>query len=625
MTDPSDQPIHVLLLRLVLNLAFLVVPFVIPLYLPLPFAIAYWAGAMAAEWIEDRLFGKVDHTFVWMLGGCFGLSYAVAMLMSGTVASVLAGVACFLLLLWLQSLWEKRTDMRIERTPEPPIAAAESDARSDNSAWGSPVPVTPEGESLRVLACHEIAMGGPVICDYLLPDGSVILGAGSSTGFSADRQYFVSPSPSRGQWGLLIYDRRSHILYRCDDATAFWEIDLVTETTITGRHSPVTSNRTYSAQIAELIAGAEKEQMVTVVDLKIPAKDWADICDRDEASLPAGPAGVPDITSIPYLPDSLMALEAPLDPLYHPMAELVVDGVTSGLLISTRYPDVVWREDANAFACFANRKDHRDESGYWSWKTANGWREIAKGHDIGANRPYASRDGLAALDPDHLAVGWTLAQPELGYSRFGRLSSYAHAPLEIDGRTYPQPVVRQCLPLVEGGATESIESAPLNTGKRIRWHFLRRDTDLSCDVFTCTFGVQALEGEWLLDHRISATGDFIALVAYAASPEVPHRIAVLDGETGMLAWIEESLCDPQLQGFAEDTLHFVHLVGRIDDGPTGPAYLSADEAPQNFDEAVPPPAKARAFMEHRDGSALHYRQSAATLRNGAWRLRSDKP
>lgn len=307
MTDPSDQPIRVLLLRLALNLAFLVVPFVIPLYLPLPFAVAYWAGAMAAEWIEDRTFGKVDHTFVWMLGGCFGLSYAVAMLMAGTVASVLAGVACFLFLLWLQSLWEKRTGMRIKRTPEPPTADAEPIARSDNSAWGRPVPVTPEGESLRVLACHEIAMGGPVICDYLFPDGSVILGAGSSTGFSADGQYFVSPSPSRGQWGLLIYDRRSHILYRCDDVTAFWEIDLVTETTITGRHSPITSNRTYTAQIAELIASAEKEQMVTVADLKIPAKDWAYICDRNGASLPAGPAGAPGITSIAYLPDSLMA------------------------------------------------------------------------------------------------------------------------------------------------------------------------------------------------------------------------------------------------------------------------------------------------------------------------------
>ena len=93
--------------------------------------------------------------------------------------------------------------------------------------------------------------------------------------------------------GLLIYDRRSHILYRCDDVTAFWEIDLVTETTITGRHSPITSNRTYTAQIAELIASAEKEQMVTVADLKIPAKDWAYICDRNGASLPAGPAGAP--------------------------------------------------------------------------------------------------------------------------------------------------------------------------------------------------------------------------------------------------------------------------------------------------------------------------------------------
>lgn len=421
-------------MRLARDLALLVVPFVIPLYLSPLFAGAYWAGAMAAQWVEDRLFGTVDHSFVWMLGGCFGLSYAVATLVPGTIASILAGIACFIILLWLQSLWEKLTGLRIERSPvNSGVAEAEPIARSGTSAWGGPAPVTPEGENLRVLSSHEIAMGGPLIWDYLLPDGSVILGAGSSTGFSKDGQYFVSPRPSRGEWGLLIYDRRRHILYRSQDAAPFWEIDFVSATTVSGRHSPLTSNRAYAITIDELIAKSEREEMIEVADLKIPPKDWAYMCDRRQASLPEGPEGGPNVTAAPYLPASLMALEAPLDLLYYPMAELVIDGVASELLISMQYPDLVWRSDARAFACFARRKDRRSEGGYWVWHAAGGWREIRRGHDIGSIRPYASREGLAGLDSDHLTVAWTLAQPELGYGSFGRLSSYAHAPLEIGG------------------------------------------------------------------------------------------------------------------------------------------------------------------------------------------------
>ena len=37
-----------------------------------------------------------------------------------------------------------------------------------------------------------------------------------------------------------------------------------------------------------------------------------------------------------------------------------------------------------------------------------------------------------------------------------------------------------------------------------------------------------LEGEWLLDHRVSDCGRYLALIAFAEAPAVPHRLCVAD-------------------------------------------------------------------------------------------------
>lgn len=640
MTDPANpgKPLHVLLLRLAWDLivffALYIAPFVVPLYLPLPLVIANWILAMLGEWVENRLRGQVDDTYMWMVGACFGLSWAVAGLVPGTLAAIGAGIACFCFLLWLQSLWKKlmglkvKAGPRFDREASVPLRAEAGPLRMETrpapvtgaSAWGGPAPVTPEGETLRVLSYGEFAMGGPVICEYLFPDGSIILGAGASTGFSPDGCYFVAPIPSRESWGLLIYDRRNRLLHRYRDAHSFWEIDLVDEATVYGWNGRRGSSKACSARIEDLIAHSSREGMVAVRDLWIPEKDWDHIHRQRDRSFPAAPEGGPAITMVPHLPPSLMALEAPLDPIYYPKSELVVDGVASGFLISLNYPEAVWRDDGRALVCAAEAKDGNKESLHRLWTAEDGWRSLPKGRDLHNSTPPAYRDKLSGLDASCLTVDWKLSQPRLAHESFGPINGHTASSTEIGGQLYPAPILRQLLPLADNGdSDERLESAPLKTGKRLIWHFLRKDEELSRQVYACAYDGHPLDGEWLLDHRISTDGRFAAIIAYAPPPLIPHRIAILDADAGSIAWVSGAFRDPQIQGFGEDVLHFVHLIGRMHDDPAGCSHPSADGEP---DEEAPSPDAARGFMKHRPGSRLHYRRSAATGRNGEWQVKA---
>lgn len=615
---PPGKTLPALLLELGIRLVLLVVPFVLPVFLPLSLAIAYWVATLAAEWVENRLAGKVDRTFIWVFGGAVGISVAAVRPVPGIVVAVIAGVALFLCLLLIHKGWEKLAGLRIDRAPAGPrLTEVERAPSTGPSAWSTPAPVTPEGEAVRVLSCGEIAMGGPVVCDYLFADGSVVMGGGASTGFSPDGRYFVTPAPSRENWGLLIFDRRRRILHRCSQANMFWEIDLVGEMTVTGRYSPLTSDRSHMALIDDLIAHSSRERLIEVGDLGIPETDWNVIRARQQVSLAQPPAGGPKIAVVLELPASLKALEAPLDPLYSPRGELFVDDAPSGLLISMTSPQLVWRSDAQACVCeVAPRKD-AGRSGDWLWEAGRGWREIPAGLDLRSDWPPATRK-LGALDTSCLVVEWTLSQPRLGYDGFGPISSYTHAPLEIGGRRYPQPEVRQLLPLAkESAATERLESAPLNGGKRLVWRFLRFDAELSCRVYACAFDGRALDGEWLLDHRISTDGGFAAVVAYAPPPLVPHRIAIIDAASGAVTMLEEDgLCDPHLQGFSDGVLYFVRLAGRHYDQP----HHAPGREPDRIDEHLPSLAKARTFMMYRAGSHLTYHQVCAVRCDNGWRI-----
>ena len=141
----------------------------------------------------------------------------------------------------------------------------------------------PEGEAIRLFDGGEIAMGGPLVCHYLMPDGCFIPDCNPSARFSSDGRHFVSPIPSRGAWGLAIFDRQERLLYRCA-VDNFWELDSVTEREVIGRHSPLTSNAPQRLELQALKAGSEAEAFVAIGDpgcLRANGSAGAGICARN--------------------------------------------------------------------------------------------------------------------------------------------------------------------------------------------------------------------------------------------------------------------------------------------------------------------------------------------------------
>ncbi len=136
------------------------------------------------------------------------------------------------------------------------------------SAWGgdlqtleTPTPPyyyyveSPKGEMIPATWPGEIAMGGPATTQFLF-ENNITIDAGTSVLFSADGRYFFSPVPSRQYWDLLIYDRQTQTEYCCKDFELFWELDLVDDTYLYGRYSPITSNCNFRIALKTLFEKA---------------------------------------------------------------------------------------------------------------------------------------------------------------------------------------------------------------------------------------------------------------------------------------------------------------------------------------------------------------------------------
>lgn len=71
-----------------------------------------------------------------------GLSYTAGQLVPSPLLSLVAGIACFAFLLWLQAVSEKLAKLRIVRKrPGPRLTETEPAPFTGTSAWGGPAPV----------------------------------------------------------------------------------------------------------------------------------------------------------------------------------------------------------------------------------------------------------------------------------------------------------------------------------------------------------------------------------------------------------------------------------------------------------------------------------------------------
>ncbi|MCW2003076.1 hypothetical protein FHY30_001831 [Xanthomonas arboricola] len=63
----------------------------------------------------------------------------------------------------------------------------------------------------------------------------------------------------------------------------------------------------------------------------------------------------------------------------HPWVELIVNGAASGLIVSRRYPRLLWSSDARGLVCIAKRKDCDEAASFWYWNEVAGWSSVGGG------------------------------------------------------------------------------------------------------------------------------------------------------------------------------------------------------------------------------------------------------
>ena len=330
--------------------------------LPLQWGLVGWLSIALFEWLQSR-FTVLRTGWFSLIRLCwpFGLGIRTALDVPHLVLGVPAGIGVWALSVLALEAFERRIGLRprtvesepLRHRPDPPSHAVQDGPRG-GSAWGGDTPAqTPEGEPVRVIGAEEIAMGGPVICDFLLPDGTVLLHGGASARFSRDGRYFVSPKPSRGAWELYVFDRRERVLYHCRESR-FWELDEVSETDVKGRVSPLTHDQTSVVPLAELIGNGKPERFAAVRDLWLPESFIEEIAKwHAHEELPPGPAESPVVECRHWLPESLRALDDPLALLRRPQGDVFVDGVATGLKVFSRTLTIDWCGGGRTFICTA--------------------------------------------------------------------------------------------------------------------------------------------------------------------------------------------------------------------------------------------------------------------------------
>ncbi len=348
----SDKPLYRLLLEGLGEIAWIAVLVALGVLLPLPLVALGWALLLGAEWAMDRWRGKVPYRlqqalFFWVLGGGIALGQALPGFWLGLGGGLLAVIGGVL----LQIRFER--GLRLERqAPQ----ALDVPLPAGGSAWGGEAPErTPEGEAIRLFDGGEIAMGGPLVCHYLMPDGCFIPDCNPSARFSSDGRHFVSPIPSRGAWGLAIFDRQERLLYRCA-VDNFWELDSVTEREVIDRHSPLTSNAPQRLELQALKAGSEAEAFVAIGDLWLPESEWQRWSGDLRAQPLPSPLGGPALEIRPWLPASLLALDDPFAPLRANRGELWINGEASGLYLSREAPPLAWNDDGTGAGAAGSRR-----------------------------------------------------------------------------------------------------------------------------------------------------------------------------------------------------------------------------------------------------------------------------
>ncbi|QXI26682.1 hypothetical protein [Pseudomonas vanderleydeniana] len=606
----APKSIGRLLLELVWQLMVLGVPIFLVTTLPPLLAFAVVLVAAGSMWLCARL--------GWLAGGrgaarlmisaVFGLGFSLGRALpdywdiAAACLAIFPGLACV-------ATWERRLGLA------PPAASA-----ANRSAWGGQEPSeTPEGEPIRVFNHGEIAMGGPVVCDYLFPDGVLLEGLGSSARFSSDGRYFAAPVPSRQSWGLVILDRLQRQLYRCDDER-FWELDSFNEQGLGGRRSPLVDNSAEQVDLQTLLGNAQRVDLLPVGDLWLEPGHWQQSLARQQIEQ-RSPDGKHLLEGQLSLPENLRQLEQPRAALSHPDYRLSLDGEPAPLLIKADTARV-WSDDSQRLVCIASVADEPagHPHGLWLWQQGQGWRALRSPWSANDRSPSGYWSEPVALDAQFVRLDsyLPLLQPDNGH--FGYQLHTLHSDSEIlvghdplgreqDADWY-RARVRLVLPLESDGQACSvqIESAPLQNGSRARFQWVKDNRD-GVSGYRCHLGDWELPGLWQLEHRVSDSGQYLALLPFPEAEALPDRVVVADPGSRRLV-DSPALPIAGLMDFRGPLLSVAAVIGRLPEDDTSTPL-------HRFTEPAPTAAQAGAFSAYREESRVYYEMRQLKLDNGA--------
>jgi hypothetical protein len=600
---PAETPIIAspslprLFLELFWQLGILVVPAFFVTILPPPLALLAVVLLGLLMGLAARLgFSAVGRGIARLtVGAVFGLGFSLGRALPewwGILVAIVAiggGLACV-------SKWERRLGL-----------APVSSAGQGPSAWGTNEPLlTPEGEPIRVFNHSEIAMGGPVHCDYLFPDGVLLQGLGSSAVFSSDGRYFAAPVPSRQEWGLVVLDREQRKLYRCAESE-FWELDALDLDQLSGRHSPLVDNSVRQARLDELLQAAEVADLIPFADLWLEPGWNPDSVARsfERASIDGGQILQGDI----LLPKTFRDLAQPLEPLYSPRYAISLNGQPSGLVMAADAP-LVWSGDNRALVCLAREQaNEADANQYWLWQADHGWRALPSPWVKSDAEPSFYWHELLSLDAGHVRIGSYLDYPRPGAGRYGYGLESIHGDTETQvghdaqGRVqvgeFKLTRMAIMLPLDSTGrrGDSFIETQPLQGDVRAVLTWLG-DNRQGLGGYCCRIGDWSLPGAWLLDHRVSDCGRYLALLPFENSTTVSSPAVVADVREHRLLegppmWVERIL------DFRDGRLNLAVIQGRLDqDRESSPL--------QRFNIAAPEVGGDASFFRPNQQSRLFY-------------------
>ncbi|WP_434563672.1 sulfite exporter TauE/SafE family protein [Pseudomonas sp. Z4-20] len=587
-----------LFLELFWQLSILVVPAFFVTILPPPLALlaVVFLGLMMG--LAARLgFSAVGRGVARLtVGAVFGLGFSLGRALPEwwgilvAIVGIVAGLACV-------SSWERRLGLAPASAP-----------KNGPSAWGGNEPqLTPEGEPIRVFNHGEIAMGGPVCCDYLFPDGVLLQGLGASAVFSNDGRYFAAPVPSRQEWGLVVLDRQQRKVYRCADSE-FWELDVMDLEQLSGRHSPLVDNSVRQARLDELLQTAEVTDLIPVADLWLEPGWHPDNIAHTFARSSAD--GRHCLEGHILLPSTFRDLDQPLEPLYSPRYAVSVNGQPSGLAMDGDAP-LIWGTDHRTLVCLA-REQANDAEGdqYWLWQLDSGWRALPSPWVSAAAEPSFYWHDVLSLDASHVRIGAYLDYPRPGSGRYGYRLDSIHSDTEAQTGHDAQGRVQVAefkltrmaivMPLDSQGrrGDSSIETQPLLDGVRARLTWLC-DNREGLGGYRCQIGEWTLPGSWFLDHRVSDCGRYLALLPFEESSKIATHGVVADVQgrrllQGPAMWVERIL------DFRDGRLSLAVIAGRLDnDVETTPLQRFSVAAPAigNDSSFFRPDERTRLFYE----------------------------